>query len=194
MLHIGSNQRYREYRLGSDCITSSSIEKDLGILVDNKLKFHEQCSAVVAKANRLLGVIRRSFDCTNAEMILRLYKSLVRPVIEYGNIIWRPYYVMDQQAIERFQHRATKIIPELRHYPYQECLQRLSLPSLVHRRLRGDMIFLYQLTHQYFNVDITSLLQYQSSITRGTVIRFTNHMLRLFVVLTFYSKNHQCLE
>ena len=64
-----------------------------GILVDNKLKFHEQCSAVVAKANRFLGVIRRSFDCTNAEMILRLYKSLIRPVIEYGNIIWGPFYV-----------------------------------------------------------------------------------------------------
>ena len=70
VLHIGSNQHNRVYRLGSDCITSSTVEKDLGILVDNKLKFHEQCSAVVAKANRLLGVIRRSFDCTNAEMIL----------------------------------------------------------------------------------------------------------------------------
>ena len=55
---------------------------------------------------------------------------------------------MDQQAIEKVQHRATKIIPELRRYLYQERLQRLSLPSLVHRRLRGEMIFLYQLTHQ----------------------------------------------
>ena len=74
---------------------------------------------------------------------------------------------MDQQAVEKVQHRATKIIPELRHYSYQEYLQKLSLPSLVLRRLRGEMIFLYQLTHQYFNIDITILLQYQSSITRG---------------------------
>ena len=54
-------------------------------------------------------MICRSFDCTNAEMILQLYKSLIRPVIEYGNIIWGSFYVMDQQAIERVQHRATKI-------------------------------------------------------------------------------------
>ena len=49
----------------------------------------------VAKANKLLGVICWSFDYTNAEMILQLaiYKSLVRPVLEYGNIIWDPYYV-----------------------------------------------------------------------------------------------------
>ena len=133
-------------------ITSSSVEKDLEILVDNKLKFHEQCSAVVAKANKLLGMIRQSFDYTNAEMILRLYKSLVRPVIEYGNIIWGPYYVMDQQAIKKVQRRATKIIPELRHYSYQESLQKLSLPSLVHRRLRGEMIFLYLLIHQYTSI------------------------------------------
>ena len=70
MLHIGSNQHYRVYRLGSDCITSSSVEKDLGILVDNRLKFYEQYSAVVAKANKLLGLIRRLCDCINAEMIL----------------------------------------------------------------------------------------------------------------------------
>ena len=92
---------------------------------------------------------------------------------------------MDQQAIEKVQHRATKIIPELRHHSYQEHLQKLSLPSLVHRRLREEMVFLYQLTHQYFNIDIIILFQYQSSITRGhSVTRFTNHMLRHFVVLT----------
>ena len=52
--------------------------------------------------------------------------------MEYGNIIWSPYYVMDQQAIEKVQHNETKIIPELRHYSYQECLQKLSLPSLAY--------------------------------------------------------------
>ena len=50
--------------------------------------------------------------------------------------------VMDQQAIEKVQHRATKIIPELRHHSYQERLQRLSLPSLVHAQTakRGNDI------------------------------------------------------
>ena len=65
------------YRLESTRITSSNVEKDLGILVDNKLKFLEQCSVVVAKANKILGMICLSFDYTNAEMILQLYKSLV---------------------------------------------------------------------------------------------------------------------
>ena len=54
--------------------------------------------------------------------------------------------VIDQQAIEKIQHRATKLIPELRHDSYQERLSKLSLPSLVYRRQRGDLIFLYQLS------------------------------------------------
>ena len=74
VLHIGSNQHFREYRLGRDIIAPSNVERDLGILVDNKLKFHEQCSAVIAKANKLLGMIRRSFECTDMNMILCLYK------------------------------------------------------------------------------------------------------------------------
>ena len=57
-------------------------------MVDNKLKFHEQCLAVVAKTNKLLGIIHQSVNYTNGEMILHLYQSLVRPVMEYGNIIW----------------------------------------------------------------------------------------------------------
>jgi len=99
VLHIGFNQDYKEYRLGRDIIASSNVERDLGILVD-KLKFHEQCSAVIAKANKLLGMICQYFEYTNTDMILCLYKSLIQPVIEYGNIIWGLYYIMDQQAIE----------------------------------------------------------------------------------------------
>ena len=76
--------------------------------------------------------------------------------------------VIDQQAIEKIQHRGTKLIPELKHDCYQEHLSKLSLPSLAYRRQRGDMIFLYQLINQCFNVDVTDLLKYQTyTTTRG---------------------------
>jgi len=71
------NQHYREYRLGRDIIASSNVERDLDILIDNKLKFHEQCSAVIAKASKLLEMIRWFFKYTDTDMILCLYESLV---------------------------------------------------------------------------------------------------------------------
>ena len=101
-------------------------------------------------------------------MILLLYKSLVRPVLEYENIIWGPYYIMGQKAVEKIQCRAINLISELKYDSYQERLFKLSLPSLVYRRSRGDMIFLYQLTNQYFNIDANDLFKYQPfAITRG---------------------------
>ena len=70
---------------------------DIGILIDTKFTFHKQCSTAVTKANKLLGIIRRSFEYINADTMLCLYKLLIRPIIEYENVIWGPDYVIDQQ-------------------------------------------------------------------------------------------------
>ena len=191
VLHIGSNQHNRQYRLGGDFIAVSDVERDLGILIDNKLTLHKQCSSAVAKANKLLGIIRRSFEYINVDMMLCLYKSLIRPVIEYGNIIWGPHYVIDQQAIEKIQRRATKLIPELKHDSYQERLSKLSLPSLAYRRQRGDMIFLYQLINQCFNVDITDLFKYQTySTTRGHNYKIYKPHAKRFCRVNFFTQNY----
>ena len=92
---------------------------------------------------------------------------------------------MDKQAIEKFQCRATKIIPELSHYSYQECLQTLSLPSLVYRWQKEEMIFLYQITHQYFNINVTNLLLYQSSVTKGDCYKIYKPHAQTFCCANF---------
>ena len=131
-------------------------------------------------------MIRRSFEYTNKDMMLHLYKSLVRPVVEYGNIIWGPYYITDQRAIKKIQRRATKLIPELRQYTYQEQLHKLSLPSLAYRRQRGDMILLYQLIHQYTLTSMLAIFLNTNHQLPGVITtRFTNHTPSVYVELTF---------
>ena len=66
--------------------------KDLGILFDTGLKFHQHASEVAMKANRVLACMRRGFINLNESVLLRLYKSMVRPILEYGNVIWGPHY------------------------------------------------------------------------------------------------------
>ena len=71
-------------------LKESEKEKDLGVVVDNKLSFSSHVAQATAKANRMVGLIRRSFDYLNERMFVLLFKSMVRPLIEYGNCIWQP--------------------------------------------------------------------------------------------------------
>ena len=65
------------------------------------------------KANRVLACMRRRFINLNESVLLQLYKSVVRPILEYGNhdVIWGPYYVLDQCKLEGVQRRVTKLVP-----------------------------------------------------------------------------------
>jgi len=77
-----------------------------------------------------------------------LYKSMVRPHLEYANSVWCPYKIGDIKDIEKVQKRATKLIINLKYKSYTDRFQRLKLPTLKYRRLPGDMIevFFYKIT------------------------------------------------
>ena len=75
---------------------------------------------------------------------LKLYKAMVRPHLEYGNLIWHPYLKRQSIAVERVQRRATKILKECKQMSYAERLEHLKLPSLKSRRLRNDLIEVFK--------------------------------------------------
>ena len=127
-------------------------QKDLGVTIDYKLKFHTHTSAAIKKANKILGLIKRSFTSLDETTLPVLYTSMVRPHLEYGNVIWGPHFMEDIKAVERVQKRATRIIPRLRALPYIKRLETLNLPSLTYRRKRGDMIMLYKIMTNKINI------------------------------------------
>ena len=63
-----------------------------------------------------------------------LNQSMVRPHLEYGNVIWGSFFKEDITAVEKVQRKATKVVPELKDHPYETRLRALKLPSLLHRR------------------------------------------------------------
>ena len=73
-------------------------------------------------------------------MFIKLYKALVRPHLEYGNIIWNPYLKRQSVAVEQVQRRATRLVEECTEMTYIERLKCLKLHSLKGRRLRGEFI------------------------------------------------------
>ena len=123
------------------------MEKDLGVVVDNKLTFSQHINSTVVKANQVVGMIRRSFKYMDKEIFVQLFTSRVRPILEYGNVIWNPRLIRDIDAIERVQRRATQTVPGISTMSYPDRLRTLRLPSLVYRRARGDMIETYKFLH-----------------------------------------------
>ena len=147
-------------------------EKDLGVLVQNDLKISKQCTKVVKTANCVLGMINRSVQYKSKDIILPLYKSLVRPHLEYCVQVWRLHLIKDIKLIENVQHRATRMIRELKGHTYEERLTALNLTTLEARRLRGDLIEMFKILKGF---DKTGL-----NISTNQLSNLRGHSLKLF--------------
>ena len=139
-MHLGGQELPDGYTMGEDTIEKSDVEKDLGVHIDSKLKFTEHINLSVKKANQKLGIIRRNFHYLDKEAFTTLYKSIVRPHLEYTSTVWSTINKKDAASIENTQRRATKLIREISHLPYSQRLKFLGIPSLEYRRIRADMI------------------------------------------------------
>ena len=143
-------------------------EKDIGVVFDDTLKFDVHIQKAVNKANQIVGIIKRSFSYLDKEIFLIIYKAMVRPHLEYGNLIWHPYLKRQSVAIEKVQRRSTRILNECKGMSYAERLKYLKLPSLKNRRLRNDLIETFKIYHNYNNVDFNNFFTMnKSAVTRN---------------------------
>ena len=167
VLHLGHNNPCYQYKMKGQKLQKVEDEKDLGVVVDNELKFHKHTASVVKKANMKLGLIKKSFASLDETTLPLLYSSLVRSQLEYGNVIWGPHYKTDSIAVEKVQRRATKLIQSIKNLSYEQRLRHLKLPSLQHRRRRGDMIFAYKLFTGQMGLNKDDFFASPESTARG---------------------------
>jgi len=115
VLNLGRNNPMHWYRLRADLLESSSVQRDLGVPVDNRLTMSQQCALVAKKANGVLGCIRKSVASRLREVLLPLFSALLRPHPEYSVQSWALQYKQDEELLERVQRRATSMMRGLEH-------------------------------------------------------------------------------
>ena len=127
-LHYGHNNTNHTYYLTENGLNQENknceTEKDLGLTFNTELKFRRHIKDCINKANKVTGLSRRSFLHITSKSFRKLYKTLIRPHLEYGNIIWNPRFKKDIEALERVQKRATKLVYYVRHMSYSYVMDR----------------------------------------------------------------------
>ncbi len=108
----------------------AEADKDLGVWIDNQLTFSVYVAKSAAKANSLIGIICRSFKYLYKDSLPLLYTATIRPHIKYANSFCWPLTKALQHAIEKVQHRATKMVMAIKDLPYGERLCQLNLLSV----------------------------------------------------------------
>ena len=149
-----------EYYLDGQPLQSVRHVKDLGVTVSNDISWSRHIEEMVAKANRILGLVKRTCKNTHDVRVRKLlFCALVRPVLEYASNLWSPYTIKHKSLVENVQRRATKFIL---NYPkdltYADRLMKVNILPLEFRRDISDLCLLFKSRTGAISTDVNNYI------------------------------------
>ena len=174
VLHLGNTEQLKdkkEYYINGVQLSETLVEKDLGILVTSDLDWEKQIVKSCSTTTFVSKLIFKTFKYKSVEIIRMIYKSLIRPKLEYANVIWSPIKKAHIQMLEKVQRRCTKYGP-LFKLNYEDRLIQLGLTSLETRRKRGDVIQMFKYVKGIDRINFVNPPVFLKTSTRGHQFKY----------------------
>jgi hypothetical protein len=146
VLYLGKNNPKHLYLLNANPLEDVGVSyKDLGVYISNNLGNSIQCKNIVSKASRVSALVFRSFTSKDRNLLIRAFKTYVRPLLEYATVVWTPHLICDIKSVENVQRRVTKRVLRNFNLSYDDRLHALNLERLELRRIHFDAIMAYNI-------------------------------------------------
>ena len=145
VMHVGRDNSKLPYFMAGLQLETTEEERDLGVVMSNKLKPGPQCLKAAKTAQQVLGQILRAFHARDKKIYIQLYKTYVRPHLEFACPAWSPWTAADRDTLEKVQQRAVRQVSGLQGLTYEEKLKELGICTLEERRHRSDMAMVHRI-------------------------------------------------
>ena len=143
-------------------------EKDLGVIIQSNIQSDSHIDRIFGETYNVIKNVGLAFHYMDKEMMKKLLVTVIRPRLEYAQVVWSPYKKKHIKKLERLQRMATKMVPEIRELTYEERLRAMDLPTMEKRRERGDLIQIFKLLNRMDIVDNKDLLMREEIVGRST--------------------------
>ena len=167
MVHLGNSNLFYPYTIDDRQIRCVSSCRDLGITISHDLSPREYCKKIVKSTFHKIKLFRLGFSCTDISFAIHIYKTYLRPSLEYNTQIWSPHLISDIDRVERVQRKFTKYLPGFWNLSYVQRLNALNLQSLEERRLIFDLVLMFKIVHGDVDIDPNLLFSFNQNPTRG---------------------------
>ena len=167
IMHLGHNNPAYEYTMLNTPLLTTESERDLGVMVDKNLKPSKQCQKAAGKAKATLMQLIRYFHYRDRNHFIRLYKTYVRPHLEFAVTAWAPWTATDANLLESVQEKAVRNTSGLKGNTYEEKCIELGLETLAKRRTDQDMVQTFKILKNQCGIKCNDIFE-RMDHTAGT--------------------------
>nr|CAD2176174.1 unnamed protein product [Meloidogyne enterolobii] len=196
IIYLGKNNPKDQYKIFDTTINEVDSIRDLGIIIDNKLRFQEHVQKIIRAAYIKMNFVFKIIKSKSIKTWLTIYKSYIRPLLEYSPETWNPQLRSEVNKIEKCQKFFTKSLLRkcsLPYIPYFQRLEFLNIPTLENRRKTYDLVLAHKILHGYTHLKSENLFKISNrkncyllskNQTSKSSNSFVNRVTKMWNVLT----------